>query len=75
MTETADLVRRLYGHCVITAGTLDLVAWVTFKAEHGVEPQQIEPVLVATIEHLCRLNLETTEEANRLSIALSSRRR
>jgi hypothetical protein len=41
---------------------------------HRVEPQQVEPVLVEVIGHLCRLCADTTAEANRLSHALSSRR-
>jgi hypothetical protein len=68
VTETTDLTRRLFDH-VATTGTLDLRGWCDFKREHHVEPQQIEPVLVDVISHLC----DVTAEANRLSHALSRR--
>jgi hypothetical protein len=51
----------------------DLDAWVTFKAEHGVEPRMIEPTLVMVIQHLCTLSLELTQEVGRLSAALHKR--
>jgi hypothetical protein len=73
MSETPDLVRRLYDHCTTTC-TLDLDAWVTFMAEQGVEPQQVESVLIAVLGHLCTLAGELTEETNRLAHALARRR-
>jgi hypothetical protein len=45
VTESSDLAGRLFNDCTVT-GTLHLATWCDFKSQHGVEPQQIEPVLV-----------------------------
>ena len=66
MTETAALTRALLDHCIMT-GTLDLGVWSDFKTAHVVEMQQVEPVLVETIGHLCTMSRELTEEVGRLS--------
>jgi hypothetical protein len=72
MSETPDLARHLFDHVTIT-GTRDPAEWVTFKAEHRVEAQQIEPVLIEVIGHLRVLAGELTQETGRLSVALSQR--
>ena len=74
MTETAALTRALLDHCSMT-GRLDLGVWADFKTAHVVEPQQVEPVLVETIGHLCTMSRELTEEVGRLSQALAWRGR
>ncbi len=58
---------------VTVSGNLSDDTWVTFKAEHAVEPQQIEPVLTAVIGHLCTMAGELTAEVGRLSHALARR--
>ena len=68
------LTRALLDHCSMT-GRLDLGVWADFKTAHVVEPQQVEPVLVETIGHLCTMSRELTEEVGRLSQALAWRGR
>jgi hypothetical protein len=72
VTETAALTRALLDHCIMT-GILDLGVWSDFKTAHVVEAQQIEPVLVSTIQHLCTMSRGLTEEVDRLSDALAWR--
>ena len=72
VTETAALTRALLDHCIMT-GTLDLGVWSDFKTAHVVEAQQIEPLLVSTIQHLCTMSRGLTEEVGRLSDALAWR--
>ena len=74
MTETTILTRALLEHCIMT-GRLDLGVWADFKTAHAVEAQQIEPVLVETIGHLCTLSRNLTDEVDRLSHALAWRGR
>ena len=74
MTETTILTRALLEHCIMT-GRLDLGVWADFKTAHAVEAQQIEPVLVEVIGHLCTLSRELTEDVGRLSHALAWRGR
>jgi hypothetical protein len=64
MTET--LARHLFDRLTIS-GRLDLGTWCDFKTEHGVEPQQIEPVLVQTLAHVLVLAGELQKEMDRLS--------
>ena len=72
MTETTALTRALVDHCTMT-GRLDLGTWADFKTAHAVEAQQIEPLLVSTIQHLCTMSRGLTEEVGRLSDALAWR--
>ena len=74
VTETAALTRALLNHCTMT-GRLDLGVWADFKTAHVIEVQQIEPVLVEVIGHLCTLSRELTEEVGRLNHALAWRGR
>jgi hypothetical protein len=74
MTETTALTRALVDLCTMT-GRLDLGIWADFKTAHVIEAQQIEPVLVDVIGHLCTLSRELTEEVGRLSHALAWRGR
>ena len=74
MTETTALTRALVDLCTMT-GRLDLGVWADFKTAHVVEPQQIEPVLVETIGHLCAMAGELTQEVGRLRHALAWRGR
>jgi hypothetical protein len=74
MTETTALTRALVDHCTMT-GRLDLGTWADFKTAHAVEAQQVEPVLVEVIGHLCTLSRALTEEVGRLSHALAWRGR
>jgi hypothetical protein len=72
MTEPSDLARHLFDQ-VTTTGTLDLGTWCDFEAEHGVEAQQIEPLLVEVIGHVLTLAGELQREVGSLSHALSRR--
>ena len=67
-----DLARHVFDRLTVS-GTLTEAEWSTFKAEHGVEPQQIEPVLVEVVGHLCTMAGELTAEVGRLSLALARR--
>jgi CheY-like chemotaxis protein len=68
MTETTVLTRALVDLCTMT-GRLDAGIWAGFKTADAVEPQQVEPVLVEVIGHLCTLAGELQREMDRLSIA------
>ena len=72
MTETAILSRALVDLCTMT-GRLDLGIWADFKTAHGVETQQVEPVLVQTLAHVLTLAGELQREMDRLTIALAWR--
>jgi hypothetical protein len=56
MSETPDLVRHLYDHCVTTGGLTE-TDWQRFKRDHPMTPQQTEAVLVLVIQHLDRLTI------------------
>ena len=72
MTETHDLTARLFDRLTVS-GTLDLAGWCEFKAEHGVQGQRCEPVLVLTIAHVLVLAGELQREMERLTVALARR--
>ena len=74
MTETEVLTRALVDHCTMT-GHLDVGVWADFKTAHGVEAQQVEPVLVQTLTHVLTLAGELQRETERLTIALAWRGR
>ena len=54
MTGTATAVRALHDH-IATTGSLTEAEWSMFKAEHGVEPPQVEPTLLLTLQHVLTL--------------------
>ena len=71
MTETKSLARLLFDRCTMT-GRLDLGTWADFKAAHHVE-EQVEPVLVQTMQHVLTLAGELQREMDRLTVALARR--
>jgi hypothetical protein len=61
MTETRDLTRHLFNHCITTADLTD-DAWRAFQRDHTMAPEQREQVLLELVQGLCRLCADTTRK-------------
>ena len=72
MSDTADIVRRLFDHLTRT-GVLTDQDWRAFKEQNPMPAAQAEPVLLATLQHVLTLANEQQLEMQRLSHALARR--